>query len=82
MPERFLSEPVGMFDLVPQGGGEPAGGHRCPGEGATIALMKLATRLLVRETRYRLPPQDLRLDMRRLPALPIGGFVVEQLRGR
>lgn len=82
MPERFLSEPVGMFDLVPQGAGEPAGGHRCPGEGATIALMKLATRLLVRETRYRLPPQDLRLDMRRLPALPIGGFVVEQLRGR
>lgn len=82
MPERFLSEPVGMFDLVPQGGGDAASGHRCPGEGATVALMKLATQLLVRESRYRLPAQDLRLNMRRLPALPIGGMQLEQLRSR
>jgi len=67
---------------VAQGGGDAATGHRCPGEDATIALMSLAVQLLLHETHYRLPPQDLRLDLRRLPALPIGGFVVEHLRSR
>ena len=81
-PERFMRATPGPFDLVAQGGGDATTGHRCPGEGATVALMSLAVQLLLHETHYRLPPQDLRLDMRRLPAMPMGGFVVEQLRSR
>ena len=29
----------GEFDLIPQGGGDPRTGHRCPGEQITIALL-------------------------------------------
>jgi fatty-acid peroxygenase len=38
-PERFLGRQVDPFELVPQGGGDPAEGHRCPGEPATIEML-------------------------------------------
>ena len=37
--ERFVDRDVDAFELVPQGGGDPAEGHRCPGEPATIAMI-------------------------------------------
>ncbi|MER7609110.1 cytochrome P450 [Nocardioides sp. NPDC127503] len=37
--ERFLGRDVDEFELVPQGGGDPAEGHRCPGEPSTIAMI-------------------------------------------
>lgn len=37
--ERFLGREVDEFELVPQGGGDPAEGHRCPGEPSTIAMI-------------------------------------------
>lgn len=37
--ERFVDRDVDPFELVPQGGGDPAEGHRCPGEPATIAMI-------------------------------------------
>ncbi|MFE6649305.1 hypothetical protein ACFVJS_22250 [Nocardioides sp. NPDC057772] len=37
--ERFVGRDVDAFELVPQGGGDPAEGHRCPGEPATIAMI-------------------------------------------
>lgn len=58
------------FAFVPQGGGDVAAGHRCPGEGIALALMKAAVRVLTVDARYRVPEQDLGLDMARLPALP------------
>jgi fatty-acid peroxygenase len=38
-PERFLGREVGAFELVPQGGGDPRTGHRCPGERVTVAVL-------------------------------------------
>ena len=76
-PERF-GEP-GSFVLVPQGGGDPWMDHRCAGERITIELMKRTARFLVREIAYDVPPQDLGVDDRRLPALPRSRFVVSRV---
>ncbi len=56
-------------------------GHRCAGERATIALLKSAVRLLVQEMRYDVPPQDLRIDLARLPAIPKSRFILRDVRG-
>ncbi|MDQ2585020.1 cytochrome P450 [Saccharothrix yanglingensis] len=75
-PERFADRPIGAFDLIPQGGGDPATGHRCPGEGATVGLLEtLVMRLAA--TDYRVPDQDLAISLRRVPAKVRSGFVVD-----
>lgn len=81
-PGRFLSRDPSPFDLVPQGAGDVATGHRCPGETLTIELMKVATRALVRELRYDVPPQDLRVPLSRMPARPNSGFVLRHVVSR
>jgi fatty-acid peroxygenase len=61
--------------LVPQGGGDPRTGHRCPGEKITIALLAaLVVRLA--ELDYDVPEQDLGISLRRIPARPRSGFVL------
>lgn len=45
-PDRFLEHPPTAFDFVPQGGGEPAHGHRCPGEPATVDILTRVVRQL------------------------------------
>ena len=70
-PERFRDWDGNPFTLIPQGGGDHAKGHRCPGEWVTRDLMETATRALLDLVDWqRLPDQDLSLDMRNLPALP------------
>jgi fatty-acid peroxygenase len=81
-PERFGERLPGAFDLVPQGGGDPWMDHRCAGELLTIELLKRTARFLVREIAYDVPPQDLGVDERRLPALPRSRFVVSRVRTR
>jgi fatty-acid peroxygenase len=68
-PGRFLGREPGRDELIPQGGGDPRTGHRCPGEDVTIAL--LAT-LVIRLARldFEVPEQDLTTSLRRIPALP------------
>jgi fatty-acid peroxygenase len=39
-PERFLGHDIGAFELVPQGAGDPATNHRCPGEPWTVAILR------------------------------------------
>lgn len=74
-PQRFLDRPIGEYDLIPQGGGDPATGHRCPGEPATIGLLEtLATRLA--RLPHHVPEQDLAIPLRRVPAKVRSGFVV------
>ena len=68
-PERFRNREIGEFDLIPQGGGDPRTGHRCPGEQITVALLGTLARRLARLDHY-LPPQDLAIDLSRIPALP------------
>lgn len=70
------------FRLVPQGGGNHATGHRCPGEWITLALMTMAARVLTTRLDYDVPQQDLRIDETRLPAVPRSRFVIEHVRVR
>ena len=69
-PERFRDFDGDPHTLIPQGGGDPATDHRCPGEPMTIGLMKQAVRLLARSVSYTVPVQDLSVPLNRGPALP------------
>ncbi|MEV4334487.1 cytochrome P450 [Streptomyces sp. NPDC049597] len=76
-PARFAAgPPADPYAFIPQGGGDAATGHRCPGEDVTIAL--LAT-LAVRLARlvYEVPPQDLSISLSRIPTRPADGFVID-----
>ncbi|MFC8100140.1 cytochrome P450 [Streptomyces sp. NPDC057363] len=78
-PERFLQHAVERDELVPQGGGEPRTGHRCPGEGLTIGLLE-ALALRLADLEYAVPVQDLRISLRRIPARVRSGFAVQDVR--
>jgi fatty-acid peroxygenase len=71
-PERFLGRPTGEFELIPQGGGDPRTGHRCPGEKMTVALLSTLARSLA-GLEYYLPPQRTGIDLSRIPARPRDG---------
>jgi fatty-acid peroxygenase len=71
-PERFLGRDIDAFELIPQGGGDPRTGHRCPGEELTVAVLSaLAVRLA--RLRFDVPQQDLSISLRRIPARPASG---------
>ncbi|MFD3328451.1 cytochrome P450 [Streptomyces sp. NPDC058701] len=75
-PHRFanaeaLRDP--LDNLIPQGGGDAARGHRCPGEDITVtALAGIAGELA--HTDYSVPDQDLTIPLTRMPTLPRSGF--------
>lgn len=79
-PERFASGPRDSFEFIPQGGGDPHRQHRCPGEPVTLALMKMALRVLTERIAYDVPKQNLDIDRRRLPALPASRFLLANVR--
>jgi fatty-acid peroxygenase len=75
-PERFVGREIGAFELVPQGAGDPRIHHRCPGEQITVAVLAaLAVRLARLE--FDVPEQDLSISLRRIPAKPASGVVLE-----
>jgi fatty-acid peroxygenase len=78
-PERFRGHAPGAFEFVPQGGGDAQQHHRCPGEGVAVALMKVSVEFLARRLGYEVPPQDLRINFARLPALPHSHFVMRDV---
>lgn len=81
-PERFdqaARHRPGPFDFVPQGGANAQAHHRCPGEAVALALMAAAVDVLLHHVDYMLPPQDLRIDAQRLPALPRSGLVISRV---
>lgn len=73
-PERFATKAPGLYEFVPQGAGITEETHRCPGESIVTEIMMAAVRLLTRGMRYRLPEQDLSIDLARIPARPASGF--------
>ncbi|GAA1831572.1 cytochrome P450 [Agromyces salentinus] len=75
-PDRFTGWNGDPNTLVPQGAGEVATGHRCPGEAATIALTAEFVQRVAAEAPFTVPPQDLRIGLRRMPALPRDRFRV------
>jgi fatty-acid peroxygenase len=66
--DRFRARPIDADVFVPQGGGNPATGHRCPGEGCTVELIKVAARWLVESKALARTPTRIRLE--RVPARP------------
>lgn len=79
-PERFKEKKESLFDFIPQGGGDPSKGHRCPGEGVTIELMKLGLDFLINQIEFNIPPQDLSYSLIKIPALPRSGFIMSNIR--
>ncbi|WP_200216111.1 cytochrome P450 [Micromonospora coerulea] len=79
-PDRFAGWRGDPFSLVPQGGGDHLTGHRCAGEWLTIELLKRAVTNLTSAMSYRVPPQDLTVNLRRMPALPPSGFLIDGVR--
>ncbi len=81
-PERFLGQivnEIGLYGFIPHGPGDHFVNHRCPGEGITVELMKLTAKFLSTGIRYDVPQQDLRLEWRRVPALPLSRFMIENI---
>jgi fatty-acid peroxygenase len=79
-PERFLGHRFGPYDLVSHGAGDRRVTHRCPGEWITVLQMKAVLHLIASEMHYEVPPQDLHIDLARIPARPNSGFVVRNVR--
>ncbi|MGW4107542.1 cytochrome P450, partial [Streptomyces sp. NPDC004976] len=78
-PGRFLQRPVQRDELIPQGGGEPSSGHRCPGEGITVGVLEaLAGRLARME--YTVPEQNLAIPLNRVPTRPHSGVLLAGVR--
>ncbi|ODM44596.1 cytochrome P450 [Cereibacter johrii] len=86
-PTRFRAERMlswtGQDDaFIPQGAGDVARTHRCPGEMITVELMKEAIRLLCCEMEYEVPAQDLGVRLNRMPAQPRSGMILSAIRRR
>ena len=79
-PDRFApggkNEEIDPFAFVPSGGGDPTKGHRCPGEEVTIIVTMVGAERLARMA-YKVPEQDLSIDLTEVPARPKSGFVIE-----
>ena len=78
-PERFAGRDQGDYDLIPQGGDGYAQ-HRCAGEWMTQALMQQALHILTEQIEYEVPPQDLSIDLARVPAMPASKFVLSNVK--
>jgi fatty-acid peroxygenase len=79
-PERFKEWKGRLFDFIPQGGGDPAKGHRCPGEGITVEVMKASVDFLVNRIEFEVPAQDLSYSLAKMPTLPESRFVMSNIR--
>ncbi|TPE51774.1 cytochrome P450 [Amaricoccus solimangrovi] len=77
LPGRRLDWRHPAPGFVPQGAGDPARTHRCPGEKVTVALIAEATRILTRGPAWTAPEQDLGIDLARIPARPASGVELD-----
>ncbi len=81
-PERFRNWQYDPFEFVPHGGGDPANGHRCPGENITVEVMKSTLDFLVNKIDFKVPDQDLSYNMARIPTLPKSGFIINEIMSK
>ncbi|MFM6852212.1 MAG: cytochrome P450 [Terrabacter sp.] len=76
-PERFLGTGAEWSSaFVPQGGGRPETGHRCPGELVTVGLLALTVARLAELDGRLERSQDAGWSWGRVPAVPRSGVVV------
>lgn len=74
-PGRFGTVSTNPHTYIPHGGGDPATGHRCPGEGATMVLLTTAIRAIARVP-HSMPEQDVQLKLTEMPTRPRSGTVI------
>ena len=78
--ERFKNWDGNLFRFIPHGGSDPAKGHRCPGEGITVTIMKKTLDFLVNKIQYQLPDQDLSYNLARIPTLPKSKIILSNIK--
>ncbi|MBP1913952.1 fatty-acid peroxygenase [Lederbergia galactosidilyticus] len=78
-PERFRKWNGSLYNFIPQGGGDAATGHRCPGEGITIEIMKATLDFLANKIDYEVPEQDMSFSLVKMPTLPASGFIMDHI---
>lgn len=79
-PERFKERAGSLFNFIPQGGGDSSKGHRCPGEGVTVEIMKTSLDFLVNKIQFKVTQQDLSYSLSKIPALPESGFIMSNIK--
>lgn len=79
-PERFSHWNGSPFNFVPQGGGSHNLHHRCAGEWITLEAMKVSLRALTETLSYKVPTQDLTIDLTRIPTRPKSGFTITEIK--
>lgn len=80
IPERFRDWSGDLYHFIPQGGGDAANTHRCPGEGITVAIMKTVVDFLVNRIDYNVPKQVLSFPLNKIPTLPESGFIMTNIK--
>jgi fatty-acid peroxygenase len=78
-PGRFVGREPNAYEYVPQGGGDPAHGHRCPGEPLAVGILEATVRELAR-TDFELASESRSVPLRRIPSLPPRGVELRQIR--
>jgi fatty-acid peroxygenase len=79
-PERFVGREPNAYEYVPQGGGDPSTGHRCPGEPLAVGILETTLAHLARldlelaESAHAVPGH-------RIPSLPPHGLQVRVRAG-
>ena len=81
-PERFRNWNYNPFEFIPQGGGDPANGHRCPGENITVEIMKTTMGFLINKVDYKVPEQNLSYNMAKIPTLLKSGFIINNVSSK
>jgi fatty-acid peroxygenase len=81
-PGRGIRHDESDYAFIPQGAGSTARGHRCPGETATVEILKEAVRLLAGAIDYTVPEQDLSVSLLTVPTGPKDGFIIKDVRWR
>lgn len=75
-PERFNENSVNEFDF----GNFYFQNTYYPGEWMTIALMKEAVEFLISSIEYKVPPQNLYIDLTQIPTLPESRFLINNVK--
>jgi fatty-acid peroxygenase len=78
-PERFLGREPSAFEYVPHGGGDPASGHRCPGEPLAVGILEATLKVLA-GLDYEIAPGDDTVPMGRIPSLPPRRMQLQHVR--
>lgn len=79
-PERFAYWKDTNYIFMPQGGGDVQSGHRCAGEMVTLEIMKASLDFIANHLSYKVPVQNLRYRLSRIPTLPKSRFIMSHVK--